>query len=88
MALNLDKRAGTASMDVARCMGTPRVIKTSGNCVTGRRKRNQSFVLCRRLMAAAILSCLLSAPSQSYSECAPNHEERVARELSAIGRTG
>lgn len=88
MALNLDKRAGTARMDVARCMGTPRVIKTSGNCVTGRRKRNQSFVLCRRLMAAAILSCLLPAPSQSYSECAPNHEERVALELSAIGKPG
>lgn len=81
-------RAGTTSMDVARCMGAHTVAKTSGNCVTNWRKRHESFALCRRLIAAAILSCLLSAPSQSYSECAPIHEERVALELSAIGKQG
>lgn len=52
------------------------------------RKRHQSFVLRRRWIAAAILSCVLFAPSQSYSENAPNHEERVALELSAIGKQG
>lgn len=51
-------------------------------------KRKQSFVLRRRLKAVAVLLCLLFAPSQSYSDCAPNHEERVALELSALGKQG
>jgi hypothetical protein len=100
MAVNMDKlkvfvaqsvgdlgavvRAGM----VPRCMRMHSVTKSSGNCATGRRKRQQSFVLRRRLIAAAVLSCLLFAPSQSYPECAPNHEERVALELSAMGKQG
>ena len=81
-------RAGTAGMEVARCMGTHSVTKASGNCVIAWRKRHQSFVLRRRLIAAAVLSCLVFAPTQSYSECAPNHEERVVLELSALGKQG
>ena len=81
-------RAGTAGMEVARCMGTHSVTKASGNCVIAWRKRHQSFVLRRRLIAAAVLSCVLFAPSQSYSECAQNHEERVVLELSALGKQG
>ena len=81
-------RAGTTGMEVARCMGTHSVTKTLGNCVTAWRKRHQSFVLRRRLIAAAVLSCVLFAPSQSYSECAQNHEERVVLELSALGKQG
>jgi len=45
-------------------------------------------VLRRRLIAAAVLSSVLFAPSQSYSEGAPNHEERVVLELSALGKQG
>lgn len=51
------------------------------------RKRPQSFVLRRRL-SATVLSCVLFASSQSYSECAPNHEGGVALELSTLGRQG
>jgi hypothetical protein len=80
-------RTGTIAGTVARCMGTHGVTKTSGNCVTVRRKRHQSFVLRRRLIVV-VLSCVLFAPSQSYSECAPNHEERVVRELLAVGKQG
>jgi hypothetical protein len=81
-------RAGTTGMEVARCRRTPSVTKTSGNCVTARRKRHHSFVLRRRLIAAAVLSCVLWAPSQSYSDWAPNHEERVVLKLSARGEQG
>jgi hypothetical protein len=51
------------------------------------RKRHQSFVLRRRLIAA-VLSCVLFASSQSYLECAPIHEEGVALELSTLGKQG
>ncbi len=82
-------RAGTTGMDVARCMGTHSDTKTSGNCSTGWRKRHQSFVLRRRWIAAAVLSCVLFAPSRSHSERTPNQdEERVALELSALGKRG
>ncbi len=54
-------RAGTAGVEVARCTGTHSATKTSGNCVLAWRKRHQSFVLRRRLMAAAVLSCVLLA---------------------------
>jgi hypothetical protein len=82
-------RAGTTGMEVARCMGTHSVTKTSGNCVAARRKRRQSFSLRRRLIAAAVLSCVLFAPSQSYSESTPNpDDDRVVLELSALGKQG
>jgi hypothetical protein len=97
MAVNVDKRiaegpselrrAGTTGMEVARCIRTQSVTRTSGNCVTAMRKRHQSFVLRRRLIAA-VLSCVLFASSQSYSECAPIHEEGVALELSTLGKQG
>ena len=80
-------RAGTTGDEVARCMATHSVTKTSGNCVTARRKRHRSSMWRRRLIAA-VLSCVLFAPSQSYSESTPSHEERVALELSALGKQG
>lgn len=88
MALNMDKRAGTASLGVPRSMGAHKVTKPSGNCVTGWRTKQQSFVLFRRLIAAAVLSCLLYTPSQADSERTSNYEERVAQELSVLGKRG
>ena len=78
-------RVGTTGMDVA---GTHVDTKTSGNCVTGWRKRRQFFVLRQRLIAAAVLSCVLFAPSRSYSERTPNHDEGVVLEVSALGKRG
>jgi hypothetical protein len=75
-------------MDVAWCMGTHSDTKTSGNCVTGRRKRHELFVPRQRVIAAAVLSCVLLAPSRSYSERTPNHDDRVVLELSALGKQG
>src|SRR6266581_8194734 len=57
-------------------------------CVTGWRKRQQFVVLRQRLIAAAVLSCLLFAPSRSYSERRPNKDECVVLELSALGKQG
>jgi hypothetical protein len=82
-------RAWTTGMDVARCIGIQGDTKTSGNCLTVRRKRHQSFVLRRRFIAAVVLSCVFFAPSPSHSEPAPTHdEERIALELSALGKRG
>ena len=78
-------RVGTIGMDVA---GTHGDTKTSGNCVTGWRKRRQFFMLRQRLIAAAVLSCVLFAPSRSYSERTPNHDEGVVLEVSALGKRG
>ncbi len=78
------KRAGTMGMDVARCMGTHSATKTWGNYVTGWRKR-RFFVPRQRLIAAAVLSCLVFAPTQSYSECTANQKGCVVLELSALG---
>jgi hypothetical protein len=80
-------RVGTTGTDVERCMGTPSVTKTSGNCVTGWRKRRFS-VPRQRLIAAAVLWCAVFAPAQSYSECTAYQEECVALELSALGTRG
>src|SRR5882724_7372930 len=74
-------------MDVARCMGTPSDTKTSGNCVTGWSKR-RFFVPRQRLVAAAVLSCVLFAPTQSYSERTPNKDDCAVLELSALGKRG
>lgn len=82
-------RTGTTSADYARCIEAHRVTKTPGNCVTGWRKRRPSFLLRRRLIAAAVLSFVLLAPSRSHSERTPNHDkDRVSLELSAIGKQG
>jgi hypothetical protein len=81
-------RAGTTGMDVARCMWKHSDTKTSGNCVTGWRKRPELFVLRQRVIAAAVLSCVLLAPSRSYSGRTPNHDDRVELELSALGKQG
>ncbi len=81
--------AGTTAMDVARCVGTHSDTKTSGSCSTGSRKRHQSFVLRRRLIVVAVLSCVLFAPSRSHSERTRNQDDdRVALELSALGKQG
>lgn len=74
-------------MDVARCMGTHSDTKTSGNCVTGWRTR-RFFVPRQRLIAAAVLSCVVFAPTQSYSERTPNKDDCVVLELSALGKPG
>jgi hypothetical protein len=68
-------------------MGTHSVTQTSGNCVTGWRKR-RFFVPRQRLIAAAVLSCVVFAPTQSYSECMAKQEDCVALELSALGQRG
>lgn len=82
-------RTVTADMDVARCITTHGDTKTSGNCPTGWRKRLQSFVLRRRFIAAGVISCILFASSPSHSEPPPTHdEERIALELSALGKRG
>ncbi len=57
-------------------------------CVTGCRKRYQFLVLRQRSIAAAVLSSVVFAPTQSYSECTANQEECVALELSALGKPG
>jgi hypothetical protein len=81
-------RGGTTGMDVVRCMGTHSDTKPSGNRVTGWRKRHELFVRPQRAIAAAVLSCVLLAPSRSYSECTPNDDDRVVLELSALGKQG
>jgi hypothetical protein len=57
-------------------------------CVTGWRKRYQFLVLLRRLIAVAVLSYVLFAPSRSYSERMPNKDDCVVLELSALGKPG
>jgi len=52
------RQAGT-SMDVARCMGTHSVTQTSGNCVTGWRRRRffvprQRFDCCCRTLVRSV----------------------------------
>jgi hypothetical protein len=48
----------------------------------------QFFGLCQRMIAAGILSFLFFAPSRSYSESTPNHDDGVVLELSALGKRG
>jgi hypothetical protein len=82
-------RAVPPGVDVARCITTHGYTMTSGNCPTDWRKRLQSFVLRQRFIAAAVLSCVLFAPSPSHSEPPPTHDqERIALELSAMGKRG
>jgi len=56
--------------------------------VTGGRERHQFLVRRQRLIAAAVLSCVLFAPSQSYPERMPNKDDCVVLELSALGKPG
>jgi hypothetical protein len=72
---------------VAPCMRAKGVTTTSGNRVTVWQKRYQSLVLRQQLIAASVLSCLLLAPSLSFSST-PNNEDRVAWELSSLGKRG
>jgi hypothetical protein len=46
------------------------------------------FLRRQRAIAASVLFCLLLAPSRSYSERTPNHDDRVELELSALGKQG
>ena len=52
------------------------------------RRRLELFVWRNRAIAAAVLFCVLLAPSPSYSERAPNHDDRVELELTALGKQG
>jgi len=81
-------QVGATGMDVVLCMESHGDTKASGNCVTGWRKRHQSLALRKRLIAAAVFSCVLLAPTRSYSESTPNHDESVVLELSALGKQG
>lgn len=81
-------RVATNPEKLRRCMGVHGAAGTSEKYATGWRKRYQPGALCRRLIAACVLSCLLSTGIQSYSECPSNYEERVALELSALGKRG
>jgi hypothetical protein len=81
-------RVGTNGEKLTRCMGKHGVTRTSGKYATGWWKRYQPFALRRRLIAAAVLSCLLYAPNQSDSKCTSNYEEGIALELSALGKRG
>jgi len=81
-------RVGTSGEKLTGCMGKHGVTRISGKYATGWWKRYQPFVWRRRLIAAAVLSCLLCTPSQSYSQCRSTYEERVAQELSALGKRG
>src|SRR6267154_439717 len=55
----------------------------------GRRAEETSVVVLRQLLiAAAVLSCVLFAPSRSYSERMPNKDDCVVLELSALGKPG
>jgi hypothetical protein len=57
-------------------------------CVTGWRNRYQFLVLQQRLIAVAVLSYLLFAPSRSYSERMPSKDDCVVLELSGLGKPG
>ncbi len=82
-------RGRTTGMDVTLCTGTQSDTKPSGNCPTVRWKRHQTFVLRRLFIAAVVLSCVLYAPSPAHSEPPPTQdEERIALELSALGKRG
>jgi hypothetical protein len=83
-------RVGTTGADVALCMGTGTHsdAPTTANHVTGWRKRRQLFVPRQRWIAAAVLSCVLIAPSRSYSGRTPDYHEGAVAELSALGKRG
>src|SRR5216684_8607902 len=53
-----------------------------------RAEEHQFLVLRLRLIAAAVLSCVLFAPSRSYSGHKPNQDDCVVLELSALGNPG
>jgi hypothetical protein len=78
----------TTCMDVKRSMGIDTDSETSGSCVTRWRKRHHLFAPRQRVIAAAILSCVLFAPSRSYSEPTSDHHEPVVLELSASDKHG
>jgi len=55
--------------------------------ISGRR-RHHLFGLRQRVIALAVLACVLFAPNRSYSERTPNRAEPVVLELSALGKHG
>ena len=63
-------------------------VETTASRVTGLRKRFQLFVLRQFAIAAAVLFGVSSAAGQSYSERPSDKDERVALELSALGKHG
>ena len=81
-------RASTTGEDLTRFLWQRSSPKTSGNYAKGWRKRSQPFALIRRLIAAALLCFLSCTPSQADSERPLNYEDRVARELSILGKRG
>ena len=52
------------------------------------RERRGLFVLRQRVVAAAVLACVLFASRQSYAERSSNQDKRVMLELSALGKHG
>jgi hypothetical protein len=81
-------RVGTDGEDITWSTEKHSCTKTLRNYVTGWRGRYQPSVLRQRLIAAALLLCMLYAPNQSHSECTSNYEQDVAMELSALGKRG
>lgn len=80
------KSGRTTGVDAGGSMGTDSDTEISRNCATSWRKRHQLFVMCQRVIAVAILSCVLLAPSRSYSRPTPNHGDRAVLELLASGK--
>jgi hypothetical protein len=75
-------------MDVGRSMQRDAHIDNHGKCAASWWKRSWQFVLRPKWIVAAVLSCLWLAPSRMNSAPAPDHDERVALELSALGKHG
>jgi hypothetical protein len=82
--LNVFVSARTSHLAWGHTATTPRPREI----VTGRRRSLELFVWRNRAIAAAVLFCVLLAPSPSYSERAPNHDDRVELELTALGKQG
>lgn len=78
----------TAATDTGRSTVKDCDIETLVNRATGWRKRRQLFGSRQRMIAGAVLSCVLLLSSLSHSESEPDHDERVVPELSALGKQG
>ena len=76
------------SMDGEKSMQRDNDTENSGNKVTSGRKTRMPFALRKRVLAAAALSCILLTPSRTISAAAPDHDERIVTELSALGKQG
>ena len=82
MAVGMDKLKALVEIFV----GDLRAAVRSGRVVIC--KKLALFVLPPGVIAAAVLSLVLLAPSRSYSERAPEQDDRVELELLALGKQG